>query len=216
MRKGLVDPLTHEQRTSVIVAAILGAAIGSKVLNWFTDPAQLAVHWHDPLFLMSGKTIVGGLMGGWIAVEIAKRFLGITQRSGDLFALPLTLGIAIGRVGCFLGGLDDDTYGLPCSLPWCVDFGDGVSRHPTQLYEIAFLLLLAFYLQWRSNLPHRNGDLFKLFMIGYMGLRILLDFWKPGVFLFGLTAIQWACAGALVLYAPQFPALFRIRETVHG
>ena len=54
----------------------------------------------------AGKTIVGGLIGGLIAVEWIKRRLGVTVATGDLFAVPLIVGIAIGRVGCFLSGLD--------------------------------------------------------------------------------------------------------------
>ena len=215
-RRDTIDPLTHDQRTWVIVAAILGAAAGSKVLNWFSNPAELAARWYDPVFLMSGKTIVGGLIGGWIAVEYAKHRLGVTQRSGDLFAPALCLGIAVGRIGCFLGGLEDDTYGIATTLPWGIDFGDGIRRHPTQLYEIAFLLLLMMYLQWRRRMPHENGDLFKLFMVAYMAFRLLLDFFKPGYALLGLTAIQWACVGVLAFYSPEIPRLLRSREAVHG
>ena len=62
--------------------------------------------------------------------------------TGDLLALPLVLGIAIGRIGCFLSGLEDQSYGVATALPWGVDFGDGVARHPTQLYEYRFSPLL--------------------------------------------------------------------------
>jgi prolipoprotein diacylglyceryltransferase len=91
---------------------------------------------------MGGKTIVGALVFGLISVELIKRYIGLRESTGDLYAIPLALGIAIGRIGCFLTGLSDDTYGTPTSLPWAVDFGDGVPRHPTQLYEIIFLLAL--------------------------------------------------------------------------
>ncbi len=91
---------------------------------------------------MGGKTIVGALVFGLIAVELFKRYIGLHQSTGDLYAIPLALGIAIGRIGCFLTGLSDNTFGTPTNLPWAIDFGDGIPRHPTQLYEIAFLLLL--------------------------------------------------------------------------
>jgi prolipoprotein diacylglyceryltransferase len=71
-----------------------------------------------------------------------KRYIGLHQSTGDLYAVPLALGIAIGRIGCFLTGLSDNTYGTPTTLPWAINFGDGIPRHPTQLYEIAFLLAL--------------------------------------------------------------------------
>ena len=73
---------------------------------------------HNPAYLVGGKTIVGALIGGLITVEIAKRYIGIQQSTGDLYAIPLALGIAIGRIGCFLTGLPDNTYGTATNLPW--------------------------------------------------------------------------------------------------
>jgi len=91
---------------------------------------------------MGGKTIVGALVFGLISVELMKRYIGLRQSTGDLYAIPLAVGIAIGRIGCFLTGLADNTYGTPTTLPWAIDFGDGIPRHPTQLYEIIFLIAL--------------------------------------------------------------------------
>lgn len=202
------DVIDEDARWWVVAAAIAGAALGSKLLFWLGDPALTLSRWNDPFYLMSGKTIVGGLLGGLVSVEWAKQRLGITRRTGDLFALPLAAGIAIGRIGCFFAGLSDDTYGLPTALPWGVDFGDGVSRHPTQLYEIIWLAGVAVWLHQMSRRRHREGDLFKSFMVLYLGFRLLLDFLKPGVALGLLTAIQWACLGALIYYARDLPRLF--------
>jgi phosphatidylglycerol:prolipoprotein diacylglycerol transferase len=106
------------------------------------DPQLTWHNLHNPSYLMGGKTIVGALVFGLIAVELMKRYIGVRQSTGDLYAIPLALGIAIGRIGCFLTGLSDNTYGTPTKLPWAINFGDGIPRHPTQLYEITFLLLL--------------------------------------------------------------------------
>ncbi len=194
------DVVDFENRMWVVAAAIAGAALGSKVLNWFADPHLFLRNWTNPFFLMSGKTVVGGLIGGLFAVEWTKKRLGVTMRTGDLFALPLCAGIAIGRIGCFLSGLEDDTYGVATSLPWGVNFGDGVTRHPTQLYEMVWLALLAFVIYRVSLRQHRNGDLFKLFMASYFAFRLAVDFIKPGGTLLGLGGIQWACVGMLIYY----------------
>ena len=137
------DVVPGNDRWSVIAAAAFGAAVGSKVLYWLEDPQRIITHWNNFQLVWGGKTVVGGLIGGLIAVEWTKKKLNIRERTGDLFAVPLCVGTAIGRIGCFLTGLEDDTYGRPTSLAWGIDFGDGIKRHPTQIYEIFFLVVLA-------------------------------------------------------------------------
>lgn len=212
LRKRSGDFLPYSQRMWIVTAAIFGAALGSKILYWLVDPMTTLRNWNNPYYLMGGKTIVGGLMGGWIAVEGIKRYLKITQSTGDLFAIPLAVGTAIGRVGCFLSGIEDHTYGTPTQLPWGVDFGDGMLRHPTQLYEIVWLGFLTLYLFRMTQRPHRKGDLFKGFMVGYLGFRLLCGFLSPTVRFAGLSAIQWTCLAALLYYRRDFPYLLRLRR----
>ena len=211
-RKRSGDHLSTRDRTWIVAAAICGAAIGSKLLYWLGDPALTVRRWNDVFYLMAGKTIVGGLIGGLIAVEAIKRRLGIVRRTGDLFAIPLCIGIAIGRVGCFLSGLSDDTYGIATGLPWGIDFGDGIRRHPVQLYEIVWMGVLAIGLAWLARKPHREGDLFKGFMLGYFGFRLAIDFLKPGIAFGGLTSIQWACVMMLLYYCRDLPYMFMRQE----
>ena len=172
-------------------AAIFGAALGSVSLAALEHPSQPAI---------GGKTIVGGLIGALFMVEWVKRQIGVTRSTGDLFAVPVCVGIAIGRIGCYLAGLADETHGLPTSLPWGHDYGDGVRRHPAQLYEVLFALaLIPVLIAFRSRRP-AEGDEFKLFMIAYFAWRFCIDFLKPGDPILGITAIQWACALMLLLY----------------
>ena len=209
-RKSSGDVVNYEQRMWVVAAAIAGAALGSKILNWFVEPQLLLRNWHNPYFLMSGKTVVGGLIGGLFAVEWTKRRIGVTERTGDLFAVPLAIGLAVGRVGCFLAGLQDDTYGIATTLPWGVDFGDGLARHPTQLYEILWLALVVVIVLRLSRKPHREGDLFRVFMVAYFAFRLTVEFLKPGTPIGGLTAIQWASAAMLIYYARDLPRLWQL------
>jgi prolipoprotein diacylglyceryltransferase len=193
------DSFSTATRWSLIVAAACGAAVGSKLLALVNSPDTLVENLTHPVrFMAAGKTMVGGLLGGWIAVELTKRLAGIRERTGDLFAIPLCVGIAIGRIGCFLTGLPDHTYGSETGLPWGVDFGDGIPRHPTQLYEIVFVSLLALALALRP--PRESGMAFRAVLLGYLAFRLLIDFLKPGQPLAGMTAIQWACAVALLYH----------------
>ena len=158
------DPVELGVRWSVIAAAAFGSVLGSKFLYWLEDPARIAAHWRDPVVILGGKTIVGGLIGGLIAVEWVKKRIGEHQRHRRCwFAIPLCIGLAIGRIGCFLSGLDDDTYGSPTSLPWGINFGDGKFRHPAPLYELIFALLLAALLYRLMICPHLQGDVFKAY-----------------------------------------------------
>jgi len=183
-----------EQGMWLIVAAVLGAAAGSKLLAWAESARHYWSNRHDLAVVLGGKTIVGGLLGGWAGVELAKKRLNVTARTGDVYVFPLVLGMCLGRVGCFLTGLADHTYGNFTSLPWAVDFGDG-PRHPTQLYEIVFLLLLGVALVLRMRSIIFNGELFRLFMLGYLSFRFAAEFIKPSDKpLAGLSAIQIACA----------------------
>jgi len=216
-RRRAGDPLPGERRLVVLAAAIVGAALGSKLLAIAFAPPPTLGGLLDVRLLLAGKTIVGGLLGGLAATELVKWRIGERTATGDLYAFPLIVGIAIGRVGCFLTGLADDTYGNPTSLPWGIDFGDGVRRHPTQLYEIAFLALLAAALAWRARRPYPRGDRFKLFMVGYLGWRLVVDFIKPShVTLLGITPIQLACIAGLLWYAPHLPRLFGLRRRGDG
>ena len=205
------DVIDAKLRWWIIAAAAIGGLLGSRLLYLAEDPTQFARAWTNPAFLLGGKTVVGGLIGGLIAVEWMKHRLRVTIPTGDLLVVPLVTGIAVGRVGCFLTGLADRTYGLATRLPWGVDFGDGVLRHPTQIYEIVFLAAFAVLLVAINRASGRAfavGDRFKLFMIGYLTFRLLVDFIKPAVRVGGLSTIQWACLAVIAYYAPHVSRLF--------
>src|SRR5580692_8214067 len=191
------DFLSTSDRFSVITAAVIGAALGSRILYWFEDPVFTLQHIFEPFYLLAGKTAVGGLLGGTLAVEWLKRRAGITRGTGDLFATPIAAAMAIGRVRCFFEGLPDNTYGTATALPWGVDFGDGIHRHPTQLYEVLFLIALV---SWLRRPHYREGDRYRTLLVAYLTFRLIIDFLKPGVALVGLTCIQWTCAIGILAY----------------
>lgn len=190
---------------AVAIGCMLGAAVGNRLVAWLQQPEMAARLWSDPWLWMSGQSMVGGLLGGLIGVEVAKSLRGQRQSTGDHFVAPVLLGLAIGRVGCFIAGRYDDTAGVPTQAWTGVDFGDGLPRHPTQLYEIVFVLLLWTLLaRARNSLSTRPGLQFKLMLCAYLAWRLCIDFLKPvpHAYILGLSGIQFTCALALALYAP--------------
>lgn len=188
--------IPFEQNLWLLVGAIFGALVGSKLLAWtesWPDYWHLWQTTHSLALLIGGKTIVGGLLGGWIGIEIVKKCLAIRFSTGDLYVFPLLLGMSMGRVGCFLTGLSDHTCGNHTTLPWAVNFGDG-PRHPTQLYDIVFLILFGLALWFRMKRPYPNGRIFRLFILGYCTYRLGIEFLKPTYRPYlGLSAIQMTC-----------------------
>jgi phosphatidylglycerol---prolipoprotein diacylglyceryl transferase len=150
-----------------------------------------------------GHSIAGAIVGGIVAVELFKLARGISGSTGLRLVAPLALGIAVGRWGCFFAGLPDYTYGSATSLPWGVDFGDGVPRHPVQLYESAAMLgFLGVFLigaAARAPLFLRHG--FYLFVGWYGVQRFAWEFLKPYPPVLGpLNLFHLACL-ALVAYS---------------
>lgn len=150
-----------------------------------------------------GFSMAGGIAGAIAAVEAFKRITGVTGSTGIAFAGPFAATVAIGRLGCFFSGLADFTYGTPSSLPWSVDFGDGIPRHPVQLYEsaamAAMFVLLIQRLRARDRFWLANG--FYLTVGWYALQRFAWEFLKPYASVIGpLNLFHMVCL-AVLLYA---------------
>lgn len=145
----------------------------------------------------AGKTLIGGIVGGYLTVVIAKRRLGITRPTGDLWAVAIAGGEAVGRVGCFIGGC---CFGKAANVAWAVH-DHGALRHPTQLYMAAAALgvlgvLLALD---RYRLP--ENTLFYVQGVLFCATRLSIEFYRDGAPAYaGLTFAQWACLAGLAFF----------------
>lgn len=160
-----------------------------------------------------GRSISGAILGGIVAVEILKYTAGIRGSTGLAFVAPLATAIVVGRMGCFLAGLDDMTYGTPTHLPWGVDFGDGIPRHPVQLYESATMavFLAAFVVLLRAGNPVVLRGGFYLFVGVYAAQRFFWEFLKPYGTLAGSFNLFHLISLALIAYA----LVYARREAQH-
>lgn len=202
LRNKSTDRISESNRIWIIIGATFGAFFFSRLVGSLEQPDHFFHTAHPLLYFYANKSIVGGLLGGLLMVELTKIWLKEKNSSGDLFTYPIILAMIIGRIGCFCNGVYEETYGIPTKMVTGINLGDGLSRHPVTLYEIVFLLILWLVL-WITEMKFawRSGYRFQFFMIGYLFFRLLLDFIKPGVRFFDiLGTIQICCILGLIYY----------------
>jgi phosphatidylglycerol:prolipoprotein diacylglycerol transferase len=188
------NQLREDYAADIVAAAVIGGIIGAKL--WYValtgDPGAL--------FSRGGLVWYGGFIGGAVAVILNGWRLKVPLRWTMQFTAPaLAAAYALGRVGCFL--VNDD-YGRPTNLAWGMRFPDGLppstagnlhqlfgvaipagidpstvlAVHPTQLYEVA-AMLVAFAVLW--SLRKRRypvGWIFGLYLV-FAGIeRFLVEF----------------------------------------
>ena len=174
---------------AILTASLIGGVLGAKAPYLLANVRLAMAGVRDPEVLFAGRTILGGFLGGILAVRLAKWRLGIRTRKGDALVPAIGLGFAVGRIGCFLRGC---CCGKVTGLPWGVDFGDGLRRHPTELYECAFGLA---WFAFTVALPKgEKGALFDGFIGSYFAFRFFLEFIRTeAVTAWGLTNFQFVC-----------------------
>jgi phosphatidylglycerol:prolipoprotein diacylglycerol transferase len=174
----------------VALAGLCGGVIGARIGALLSSPgAALAFPGGN------GKALLGGLIGGWLAVELCKKRLGIARSTGDLWALALPAGEAMGRIGCYFNGC---CFGTSCNLSWAI-YQHNAWRHPAQLYAgLIAIFIFGFLLYLRPKLS-REGDLFRAWLLLFATGRFVLEFFResPAV-LFGLSLAQWLCLEVLI------------------
>lgn len=172
-RRAGVEALARQTTPGYFVSLALGGAAGAWLFGSF-NTLRAAI----PTF---SHSIAGALAGAIAAVEIWKRRHGVRSSTGGPFVIPLALGIVVGRWGCLFAGLADETYGRPTTLPWGVELGDGIARHPVQIYEsLAMMVFLVFY--WHALIRQRSWATrhgFHVFILVYAIQRFAWEYLKP-------------------------------------
>jgi len=166
-------PAPLRRRYSLLqLVTLLGAIVGAKLAMLAGDLGWPIEHVALDHAIFSGKSIVGGLLGGFLAAELSKPWLGWTEPPNDWFACKLTLSIAIGRVGCIAAGC---CRGLPTQSRLAIVYSDGVPRVPVTSFELVLhlgLFALFYSLHRRGRL---RGRLFALYLMIYGVFRIFSE-----------------------------------------
>lgn len=207
---------------TILVLAIAGGVLGAK-LYYATDMMMReGSPWLEHFRRPSGLTWYGGLAGGALGAWIASIIFGVRFSAIlDASATALPVGQAIGRLGCFLAG---DDYGVRTNVPWAIAFPNGsppsIERvHPTQLYELIWLLVVAIVLARRRA---RSPMLFAEYLAANGFGRFWIEFLRlnPAIGL-GLTEPQWIALALVTIGSSWLVAsardssskLFRQRST---
>jgi len=163
-----------ERLVLIYVAALVSAFIGAKLVYL---AAEGWLHWRDPnrwIILATGKSVIGALLGGYLGVEIAKRWLRYDQVTGDWFAVIVPAGIMLGRIGCMINGC---CLGRECDAGWyTLNDLHGVPRWPASQVEFFFngvMLVMILLLYWRKIAA---GQLFHIYLIAYGVFRFFHEF----------------------------------------
>ncbi len=189
---------------SVFIGAICGAYLGAKVLyllaeGWlyFGEPGW-GMQW------LTGKTIVGALLGGYAGVELVKWMIERREPTGDWFAIGVPISIAVGRLGCLRHGC---CLGRECpdSDWWSLVDSAGITRWPAVPLELAFNLLFVAAILPLAMRKAGRGQLFHFYLISYGAFRFFHEFQRetPKV-LFGLSGYQLGAIGLIVLGTIRF------------
>jgi phosphatidylglycerol:prolipoprotein diacylglycerol transferase len=199
LREYGADP---EQSSTILIYAMVGGVVGSKLYFAVDEWLRTGAPFLSLLLSRAGITWFGGLIGGTLAVVLATRIHGLSTRMiSSCVATAAPFGQACGRIGCFLVG---DDYGQPTDLPWGVAFPEGappttVPVHPTQLYEVIWLLVLGAFL-WRRR--RSSSFLFGEYLIGAGIGRFAIEIWRVNTRVaHGLTEAQWIALGLVTLGA---------------
>jgi len=158
----------------VFIGALGGAFIGAKLAYLFAEGWRdwpMEDRW---LRLAAGKSVIGGLLGGYGGVELMKWITGYQKSTGDRFALILPVGVALGRVGCSLQGC---CLGKPIAPQFfSVRDEHGISRWPASQVELGFQLILLVTMWLLRHDPRFKNRLIFLYFISYGSFRFLHEF----------------------------------------
>lgn len=206
--------LPPRERQLVRIAALTGAILGAyglqlpaDLLGWSAPPPPGFAGDSLPL---GGRTVLGGLLGGWLGVEAMKRVAGIRVPTGGDFALPLAVALASGRLGCWSAGC---CAGSACPPGWWATIdAAGAARWPVQLAEATFHALAAVVLAIAAHRRLWPTQRLPVYLASYAVVRFLLEFARqhPPV----LLRLTWHQLLAMVLFGIAAGAAWRRRGAV--
>jgi phosphatidylglycerol---prolipoprotein diacylglyceryl transferase len=160
----------------IYLAALAGAFAGAKLVYFGAEGWRDLDRMDAWLRLATGKSILGGLLGGYAAVELVKAAIGYKGVTGDWFALVVPIGIGFGRVGCWIQGC---CAGIECAPSWfTVNDAQGIARWPSAPAELVFNVAFLGAVLWLRRRNLLTGQHFHLYLIAYGAFRFAHEFFR--------------------------------------
>ncbi len=177
----------------IVLGGIIGGRLGYILahLSEFSNLINIFKVWNG------GMSYYGGFIFATLFsyIYFKKHKLNFWKYA-DIFTIPLIIGHAIARIGCYITG---EHIGSPTNLPWAI-YIDGASRHPVPLYEFFSLILILFILLYIKKYKLKEGYLFLTGISLYAIIRFLLSFLRTDDPLyFGLTGSQYVSIIILII-----------------
>ncbi|ADY73938.1 Prolipoprotein diacylglyceryl transferase [Desulfurobacterium thermolithotrophum DSM 11699] len=162
---------------------VIAGIIGARVFFFLYNPQYLDP-WYRLFFFWEGGLVwYGGVIfGALTAVYFIKKRKIPFWKFADIVAIPLSVGLGFGRIGCTMAGC---CYGKECDAPFAIIFHDphsaaplGIPLYPTQPISSAanFLIAGILYLLYRRK--KATGEIFGFYLIFYGIFRFLIEFWR--------------------------------------
>ena len=186
----------------VVTGALLGGGIFARVGTGIRYLAEAPDPSFTGMLTQAGRSVLGGLAGAYLGAIVAKKLIGYRRSTGDFFAPAIAIGMAIGRIGCFLTEQIGTTTSLPwgvtvspeqaATMPFCPQCDSGVPMHPSFLYEIGFhLTAFVLIMRWRHDRLY-DGKLFGMYVTAYAVCRFFLEYVR------GNPPLWWGLSGSQI------------------
>jgi phosphatidylglycerol---prolipoprotein diacylglyceryl transferase len=210
--------VSGDEVVSLATRMVVAGVIGSRITWVLTNLDSVDSFWDAFAIWEGGLQYSGGFVAALIVgYPTFRHWSTLTKgRMLDAACLGLTIGIVLGRVGCYSVG---EHFGGTTSFFLGTRYDGGVTREPavvgevihnTALYEGLLLLPLIGVLWWLMRRGAAPGTAAGVFGIWYAVSRFSLDFLRVNdETVLGLTGAQWTC---LVVVVPlAIYVLLRVR-----
>lgn len=208
--------LQNQRIEDLLVYAGISGILGARLLYILVYNLQFYIQ--NPIEMLmiqhGGLSFHGGLLGAIFGIYLfaRKNKLNLFDLL-DKIVIPFSFALGLGRIGNFI---NQELYGRVTDVSWCFNFGDGLCRHPSQLYESFYSFLIFGILFSLRNKKMKKGTMFASFLVLYSAFRFITEFFREPDsqlgFIMGITMGQILC---LIMFVIGLFMLFKFNKFIN-